>query len=157
MREIGHEDVQSLVRFFLLHESTKLDYLAQVVHDALFTLLHQPQPITAVFCLHDYYMAAVLEACDRMGIAVPEQLEVLSFADAPPLMTRVTRSVHRLVQQVYEMGQIAALRLKRRIEGEVVAPEVITTSATLVLAESARQEHGTVSLYHSSSHKEETP
>lgn len=157
MREIGHEDVQSLVRFFLLHESTKLDYLAQVVHDALFTLLHQPQPITAVFCLHDYYMAAVLEACDRMGVAVPEQLEVLSFADAPPLMTRVTRSVHRLVQQVYEMGQIAALRLKRRIEGEVVAPEVITTSATLVLAESARQEHSSVSLYHSSSHKEETP
>ncbi|MGQ9488648.1 MAG: GntR family transcriptional regulator [Armatimonadota bacterium] len=157
MREIGYEDVQSLVRLFLLHESTKLDYLAQVVHDALFTLLHQPQPITAVFCLHDYYMAAVLEACDRMGIAVPEQLEVLSFADAPPLMTRVTRSVHRLVQQVYEMGQIAALRLKRRIEGEVMAPEVITTSATLVLAESARQEHGPVSLYHSSSHKEKTP
>lgn len=156
MREIGNEDAQSLVRLFQLHESTTLDYRVQVVHDALFTLLHQPQPITAVFCLHDYYMAAVLEACDRMGVAVPDQLEVLSFADAPPLMTRVTRSVHRLVQQAYEMGQIAALRLKRRIEGEVMPPEIITTSATLVLAESVRQERGLVPLYHSSSHKEET-
>ncbi|MER3472915.1 MAG: hypothetical protein C4335_02530 [Armatimonadota bacterium] len=155
MREVGNDEVQSLVRFSPLHESIKLDYLVQVVHDALFTLLHQPQPITAVFCLHDYYMAAVLEACDRMGIAVPEQIEVLSFADAPPLMTRVTRSVHRLVQQVYEMGRIAALRLKRRIEGEVMSPAVITTSASLMPAEYAGQDLRAVTSSITPLHQEE--
>lgn len=155
MREVGNEEVQSLVRSFPFHESIKLDHLVQVVHDALFTLLHQPQPITAVFCLHDYYMAAVLEACDRMGIAVPEQIEVLSFADAPPLMTRVTRSVHRLVQQVYEMGRVAALRLKRHIEGEVMAPEVITTSASLMPAEYAGQDLRAVTSSITPLHQEE--
>lgn len=135
MREAGNEDVSLLLRFFPLQESIKLDYLVQAMYDALFTLLHQPCPVTAVFCLHDYYMVAVLEACDRMGVAVPEDLEVLSFADAPPLMTRVTRCVHRLVQQVYEMGHTAALRLKRRIEGEVMPSEVITTLASFHPAE----------------------
>jgi DNA-binding LacI/PurR family transcriptional regulator len=135
MREAGWKDVRPLVRLFPMQESVRLDYLAQAVHDALFTLLHQPDPISAVFCLHDYYMVAVLEACDRMGVSVPEDLEVLSFADAPPLMTRVTRSVHRLVQQVYEMGRTAAVRLQRRIEGEVMPPETITTMASFHPAE----------------------
>lgn len=135
MQEVGCKEVAPLVRLFALRESPNLDYLVQVVHDALFTLLHQPRPITAVFCLHDYYMAAVLEACDRIGVAVPEQLEVLSFADAPPLMTRVTRSVHRLVQQTYTMGRTAAIRLQRRIEGEVMPSEVITTLASFYPAE----------------------
>jgi len=144
MREVGQADVQSLVRFFPMNESIRLDYLAQAVYDALFTLMHQRQPVTAVFCLHDYYMVAVLEACDRMGILVPDDLEVLSFADAPPLMTRVTRSVHRLVQQVYEMGQSAALRLKRRIEGEVMPPEVITTMAHYISAEQVLYTFGSV-------------
>lgn len=157
MREAGNEDVSSLVRFFPLHESIKLDYLVQAVYDALFTLLHQPQPITAVFCLHDYYMVAVLEACDRMGVAVPEDLEVLSFADAPPLMTRVTRSVHRLVQQVYEMGRTAALRLKHRIEGEVMPPEVITTLAGFYPAERSLRWGNLVPQKTLSQDKEEQP
>jgi DNA-binding LacI/PurR family transcriptional regulator len=135
MREAGNKDVASLVRLFPMRENLQLDYMVQAVYDALFTLLHQPRPITAVFCLHDYYMVAVLEACDRMGIWVPDDLEVLSFADAPPLMTRVTRSVHRLVQQVYEMGHTAAVRLQRRIKGEVMPPEVTTTLASLYPAE----------------------
>jgi len=135
MHELGWDHVQPLVRLFPMQESIKLDYMAQAVHDALFTLLHQRDPISAVFCLHDYYMVAVLEACDRMGVSVPEDLEVLSFADAPPLMTRVSRTVHRLVQQVFEMGRIAALRLQSRINGEVMPSEVITTLASFYPAE----------------------
>ena len=157
MQELGWDDVQPLVRLFPMHESVKLDYLAQAVHDALFTLMHQPDPVSAVFCLHDYYMVAVLEACDRMGISVPEDLEVLSFADAPPLMTRVTRSVHRLVQQVYQMGHTAAIRLQSRINGEVVPSEAITTLASFYPAERIPQGAREL-LSHTLSHdKEEKP
>ncbi|MCS7310887.1 MAG: GntR family transcriptional regulator [Armatimonadetes bacterium] len=130
MQEAGCTEPSVLVRRFALRESVKLDYLAQLVHDALFTQLHQAEPITAVFCLHDYYMVAVLEACDHIGVKVPQDLEVLSFADVPPLMTRVTRSVHRLVQHAYEMGRTAATRLQRRLEGEVIPSEVIKTLAS---------------------------
>ncbi len=157
MQEAGNEDVSLLVRFFPSHVGIKLDYLAQAVYDALFTLLHQPRPVTAVFCLHDYYMVAILEACDRMGVAVPEELEVLSFADAPPLMTRVTRSVHRLVQQVYEMGRTAALRLKRRVEGEVMLSEVITTLASFHPAERSLRRQNIALRKTLSQDKEEEP
>lgn len=157
MQEAGCEDISPLVRLFPLRESVKLDYLAQAVYDALFTLLHQPEPVTAVFCLHDYYMVAVLEACDRMGIWVPDDLEVLSFADAPALMTRVTRSAHRLVQQVYEMGRTAALRLQRRISGEVMPPEVITTLASFYPAEHHPQGERKVLFHTPFHHKEEKP
>ncbi|MCS6829888.1 MAG: GntR family transcriptional regulator [bacterium] len=156
MQEAGCHEASSLVRMFVLRESVRLDYLVQAIHDALFTLLHQPYPPTAVFCLHDYYMVAVLEACDRIGVKVPQDLEVLSFADAPPLMTRVTRSVHRLVQQAYEMGRIAAARLQRRIEGEVMSPEVVTTLASFYAAQAAAQRNK--SLSHASTFpKEEKP
>ena len=158
MREANNgQIVETLVRFFPSHIGIKLDYLAQAVYDALFTLLHQPDPVTAVFCLHDYYMVAVLEACDRMGIWVPDDLEVLSFADAPPLMTRVTRSVHRLVQQVYEMGRTAAVRLQRRINGEVMPSEVLTTRASFYPAERSPQGEKKA-LFHAISYdKEEKP
>ncbi len=154
MRELGYDNPEPLIRRFPLYESLKLDYMVQALHDALFTLMNRQDRITAVFCLHDYYMVATLEACDRLGIMVPDDLELLSYADAPPLMTRVTRSVHRLVQQVYEMGQTAALRLKRRIEGEVMPPEVITTVARFFASDHTLSVLSASSLTHETQSKE---
>lgn len=156
MQEASDGDISLLVRRFALRENTKLEYLAQLVYDALFTLLHLPNPITAVFCLHDYYMVAVLEACDQLGVKVPQDVEVLSFADAPPLMTRVTRSVHRLVQHAYEIGRTAALRLQRRLEGEVMPPEVIRTLADFYPAQSVAPDSMLIAST-SLTTKEETP
>ena len=43
------------------------------------SLLAGPEPPTALFCWNDSYGYAVLEACDTLGISVPDQLSVVGF------------------------------------------------------------------------------
>ena len=42
-------------------------------------VLAGPEPPTALFCWNDSYGYAVLEACDTLGISVPEQLSVVGY------------------------------------------------------------------------------
>jgi hypothetical protein len=61
------------------------------------------------------------------------------------------------VQQVYQMGHTAAIRLQRRINGEVVPSEAITTLASFYPAERIPQGAREL-LSHTLSHdKEEKP
>jgi DNA-binding LacI/PurR family transcriptional regulator len=118
MIEAGNTDIAPLIRSFPCGMGYNFDLFSQAVHDALFTLLHQPDPPTAVFCLEDYFLAATREACDRMGLVVPKDLEILSFSDCPPMLTRITGGVHRIVQQAYNMGGVAAERVLARLHGD---------------------------------------
>ena len=45
-----------------------------VLDDVLQTLMASPEPPTALFCWHDRVGYQMLEACERVGIAVPQQL-----------------------------------------------------------------------------------
>ena len=45
-----------------------------VIDDILQTLMASPEPPTALFCWHDRVGYQMLEACERDGIAVPQQL-----------------------------------------------------------------------------------
>jgi DNA-binding LacI/PurR family transcriptional regulator len=102
------------------------------MYDALCALRQQPQPITAAFCLHEYYMVPLLDACDRLGIRVPEELEIVSFDDHPPIIPRYQRDVHRIVQRCVVIGKTAAERLHRRLRGEEMPPEVVRIPADLI-------------------------
>ena len=46
---------------------------------ALSTLMSAPHPPTAVFCWHDRLAYTLLEACEDLGIAVPERLSVVGY------------------------------------------------------------------------------
>jgi DNA-binding LacI/PurR family transcriptional regulator len=61
--------------------------------------MQQPEPPTAIFCLQDAYMSAVLEACQQMDIHVPRHLEIVSFNDCPPQFLPLPVPVLRIVQQ----------------------------------------------------------
>jgi DNA-binding LacI/PurR family transcriptional regulator len=42
-------------------------------------LLSKPEPPTAIFCWRDWLAYAVLEACDEIGVAVPQQLSIVGY------------------------------------------------------------------------------
>ncbi|GAB4466803.1 MAG: LacI family DNA-binding transcriptional regulator [Armatimonadaceae bacterium] len=46
---------------------------------ALRFLLSEPEPPTALFCWHDRVGYFLLDACERLGIAVPEQLSLIGY------------------------------------------------------------------------------
>jgi DNA-binding LacI/PurR family transcriptional regulator len=101
------------------------------VQEYLEELLRGPQPITAVCCQQDKLLAAALEACVRMGIAVPDELEIVSFSDLELSLLPMGRSVHRLVQRSAEMGSIAARRLMMRLDDPDLSPQVMRLLADL--------------------------
>ena len=129
MSETGHPDASRWTRTFPKGMGYDFENLAQTVHDALFTLRCQSEPATAVFCEDDYFMTAVLEACERQGLQVPQDLAVVSFNDCPAFIPRLTRGVDRLVQQSQAVGRMAAERLQSRLRAENLPKEIIRIPA----------------------------
>lgn len=118
LAEAGVADFESLTARFPRGLGYDFDIFAQSVHSALESKMRSPEPPTALFCLDDFFLAAAVEACDRLKLRIPEEMEILSFSDYPPLATRLARGVHRVVQQSREMGRLAAGRLQERLSGQ---------------------------------------
>ncbi len=133
LSEIGETDPERLVRIFPAGVQKGFETMVQIMHDALFTLRHQSDPPTAVFCLNDYCLTILLAAIEKMNLRVPEDIEVLSFHDALTLMPSVTARLHRIVQEPRKIGQLAAERLKRRI-GEADLPHEVTRVQAAIYA-----------------------
>jgi GntR family transcriptional regulator of arabinose operon len=129
----GEKDPTSLVRAF--QYPAHWGYLVQSCYDALYTMFHDSDPITAVFCLEESYMAAVQEACVRLGVSVPEDFEILSFCDLPDWMVRNPTAVHRIQQQLRLTASLAAERLLAKMRGDQHPPEVIRIPAIFRPAE----------------------
>ena len=78
-------------------------------------LVCRKPPPSAVICASDFLAMALLQACQRHGVRVPEDLSVIGFADlrlvalaSPPLTT---------VRQKFEdMGRVAAQLVLEQIE-----------------------------------------
>jgi DNA-binding LacI/PurR family transcriptional regulator len=131
---IGEPAPQSLLRYLPPFPENPSVLTRQIMHDALCALRRQDEPITAAFCLHEYYMAPLLDVCDYLGIRVPEDLEVVSFDDHPPIVPRYLREVHRIVQRCTRIGELAAERLQRRLRGEGASAEIARVPADFIPA-----------------------
>jgi len=87
----------------------------QVVSDTIVSLMSAKTNVTAVVCAEDRVGCAVAAACEKLGIRVPEDLEIATFNDWHPMMLRFPWSMHRIVQRQHEIGFAAADLLLQRI------------------------------------------
>jgi DNA-binding LacI/PurR family transcriptional regulator len=88
---------------------------------ALRTLLDQPNPPSALFCWHDRVGYRVLEACERLGIAVPQQLSLIGYDGLhwPSVSPHVLASV---VSDLDTISDTSVRLLDELIRGEATAP-----------------------------------
>ncbi len=135
LASVGVNDVSSLTRWFPLELDTNPQGFVQAVHDSLFTLLKQQEPITALFCVQDSFASAALQACDQMGLSVPGDLELVTFNDWPAMMLRTPWCAHRIVQRSYEIGKVAAGLLLDQIHGNADAPRIIRVPTDFFVAD----------------------
>ncbi len=134
LREIGETDPLRWTRFFTAFSVARDLYypqLAREVHDAILALMHAPEPPTAIFCLQDAYMAAALEACARLNISVPNQLEIMAFNDCPPQFLPLPAPLLRIVQQPHAMGALAGQRVSAALQGAPISPIITRVPATI--------------------------
>lgn len=94
----------------------------QLVQDALTAMLAGPEPPTAVFCMRHLYGVAAMEALERLGKRVPEDLEVLTFVDRHSLLMRHPERTFRIFQDLDEIGRITANKIRDRLNGLPLSP-----------------------------------
>lgn len=83
---------------------------------ALARLLAATPPVGAVFCVNDMLAAGALFECRRRGIAVPERIAVMGFADLP-IAAAVEPGLTSIQVRSEAMGQRAGTLLLQRLEG----------------------------------------
>jgi DNA-binding LacI/PurR family transcriptional regulator len=91
--------------------------------EALRLLLAEPEPPTALFCWHDRVGYLMLEACDRVGIPVPERLSLIGYDGLhwPSATPHVLNSVE---VDVDGLAEDAVYLLDNIIQGKATTPIV---------------------------------
>lgn len=135
MRETGTSSPEKWCRLFPVLKQHERAGMTRLAADALVALKHHEPELRAVFCLNDYHLVAVLEACEELGWRVPEDLQILSFHDCVSLLPQTEKRLHRLVQQPFELGRLAAERMLQYLKGHSLTPAVVRLPANFYPAQ----------------------
>jgi LacI family transcriptional regulator len=111
----------------------------QLVHDALAAMFATPNPPTAVFCMRHLYGVVAMEALERLGKRVPEDVEIMTFVDRHSFLMRHPERTVRIFQDLDEIGRIAAGKIKARLSGEVAPPSQSVVPARRIEPSSVRR------------------
>lgn len=105
-------------------------------HAARIARFLERQRPTAVFTLHDYLAADVLEAAAGLGMRVPGELALASFDDDPSA-ARLTVPLTAVRQPREQLGRLAARLVIERIEGRRTETARIVLPTQLVVRRSS--------------------
>jgi LacI family transcriptional regulator len=92
----------------------------------------------AVFCCSDVYASMLINACERKGILVPDDLSVVGFDDTFP--SRLSRpSITTIHQDITGKGRLAIELLFKMIRGEKPETDQIIMKPELLIRESVKK------------------
>jgi DNA-binding LacI/PurR family transcriptional regulator len=93
------------------------DWSSESGEHAMNVFLALPKPPTAIFAVNDLMAIGAMEAVQKAGRRVPEDVAVLGFDDIPPT-TWVRPRLTTIAQHPAEMGRMMATAVFERILGE---------------------------------------
>ena len=112
------------------------------IFESLFDFLHAEKcafealskypTIDAVFASSDVIAMGVLKAAHKLGIRVPDQLQVIGF-DGIAMGEIVTPSLTTVAQNIYALGEAATKMLVQQIKGEPLLEKHITIEPNLIV------------------------
>ncbi|MDO6704848.1 gluconate operon transcriptional repressor GntR [Photobacterium sp. 1_MG-2023] len=96
----------------------------------------QEMPATnGIFCTNDDLAIGAIYECQRLGIAVPEQMAVAGFHGHDISQVMVPR-LATVITPREQIGKVAAEQILQRLRGEPVTEKVMTLDVTIALGES---------------------
>jgi LacI family transcriptional regulator len=98
-------------------------------------LLNLPQPPTAIVASNDLSAFGVIQAVSEAGLVVGKNFSVTGFDDIP-MAANITPPLTTVRQPGYEMGQIAAEMLVKRIRDEALSTPHMTLNTEFILRRS---------------------
>ena len=100
-------------------------------------LLQRPSPPTAIFALNDAMAIGVLEAAEKVGLSVPDELSILGFDDIPEA-SYIRPQLTTVRQPQREIGRTATRLLVDLIEHKEARSdlETVTLNTELIIRKS---------------------
>lgn len=111
------------------------DYQLKSVID-IFPEIMRVKP-SALFCCADELAYGILEACQKHQLSVPRDLSVIGYDDVP-YAKMLTPKLTTIAQPLVNLGQVAAGKIARIINGQEPEVTQITLPTELVFRESTK-------------------
>jgi DNA-binding LacI/PurR family transcriptional regulator len=113
------------------------DWSSESGNRAMQTFLALPQPPTAVFAANDLMAIGAMDAAQKAGRRIADDIAIVGFDDIPPA-TWVRPRLTTIAQHPAEMGRVMAEALFERIQGDYSGPgRRFAVPCQLVVRESA--------------------
>lgn len=104
---------------------------------AMQVFLKLPKPPTAVFAANDLMAIGAMDAAQKAGLHIPEDIAIVGFDDIPPA-TWVRPQLTTVAQHPAEMGRVMAQAIFDRLQGSYSGPgRRFEIPCRLVIRESA--------------------
>jgi LacI family transcriptional regulator len=125
-------DAEPFVRWIGREFETNGDLMYRNVRDCLFSLVRGPEQATAVICMQDDLGLKATMASDELGIALHDELEIVTINEWPASELKRPWDLHRIVRRKRAIGIAAAELLLEQIENSSAAPRNVSIRADFI-------------------------
>lgn len=101
-------------------------------------LLTEHPEIDGIFASSDIMAIGVMKAAAKLGIQMPEQLQLVGF-DGISLGEMVTPSLTTVAQNIYKLGETATMMLLDQIEGHEVITQNVEIQPQLIVRHTTKE------------------
>ncbi|KGR74208.1 LacI family DNA-binding transcriptional regulator [Ureibacillus sinduriensis] len=119
----------------IIESAYDFDIAEKIIYD----YLKNNPSVDGIFACSDASAIGALKAAHRLGIRVPEDMQIVGF-DGIQVGNVVTPSLTTVAQNIYQLGQTAAKLLIKQIEGQKLTNESICIDPELIIRETTRKE-----------------
>jgi DNA-binding LacI/PurR family transcriptional regulator len=92
----------------------------------------------AIVCANDKIAFGAMRAIKKAGLKIPDDIAVTGFSETP-FVEIVDPPLTSVAQPTYEMGEIAAKLMLRKIENENMTPETVILNGSLNIRKSSQK------------------
>ncbi len=129
LKAAGIEPDDDLIRY------GSLDYSFSSGLAAAQSLLQQPSPPTAIFCISDMLALGAINGAQNMGLQVPNDVSIVGFDDVAHA-TMFRPHITTMAQPCYEIGYKATELLYRLMKSKTIACSNVLLDCQLVVRDS---------------------
>jgi DNA-binding LacI/PurR family transcriptional regulator len=137
LRDLGRTDdeIEGLTRWFPEDSDHVQPVFEQLVHDAIVSLRFANPDLSALFCVEDSVARRAIMSCERQGLSLPDDMELVTFSNWVPTSLGRPWSIHRIAQDHYRIGLAAASLVLRRIANPEAERQTLRIPGHLILAD----------------------
>ena len=133
----GYKQALAFYNIKILNEYIQVaDFSEEIARTKSIALLHKYPEITAIFAASDLMALGVMQACEHLGLSIPQDLSLIGFDDIP-IAAYVKPSLTTIGQSFFDKGKISVELISSQLETKN-DKKIVTLPHTLMVRESVK-------------------